>query len=46
MEGLIEEIDGDEELWRSGEGRRATLDADAGRVRATLVWVMREFGAV
>ncbi len=45
-ERLIQSVDGDEEALAAGVGRRATLAGDARRVRATLVRVMREYGAL
>jgi len=46
LDQTFSRINKDEALWAAGLGRRATLVADAARVRATLARVMREYGAL
>ena len=46
MEKTSEEIDNSLEKWRGGQGRKTALAADRDRVRATLVFVMREYGVL
>lgn len=45
LEDLAERCRKDEELWRQGVNRQATLEADRARVRGMLVWVLEQLGA-
>lgn len=44
LETLTKEVESDPDLWSAGLRRRATLDADRAAIRATLVYVLREYG--
>ncbi len=45
LQELADECEKDRDLREAGKRRQAALDADAATVRATLVWVLEQFGA-